>query len=191
VKGPICAPAAEAIAPHAHFVGSHPMAGSEKTGWEHGSAELFSGRPCFVTPLPGAAPAAVAVVSGFWTALGADVVNTTPADHDRIVAHISHLPQVAASALCSSLAGTDPRWRDHAGGGLRDTTRIAASDPALWREILASNRTEVLAALRAYRVELDVFVKALESGDDATVAARMERGRAYRAGMRPPPPAPR
>lgn len=191
VKGPICAPAAEAIAPHAHFVGSHPMAGSEKTGWEHGSAELFRGRPCFVTPLPDAAPAAVAVVSGFWTALGADVVNTAPADHDRIVAHISHLPQVAASALCSSLAGTDPRWRDHAGGGLRDTTRIAASDPALWREILASNRTEVLAALRAYRVELDVFVKALESGDDATVAARMERGRAYRAGMRPPPPAPR
>lgn len=191
VKAPLCAPAAEAIAPKAHFIGSHPMAGSEKTGWEHGSADLFAGRPCFVTPLPGAAPAAVAVVSSFWTALGADVVNTAPAEHDRIVAHISHLPQVVASALCSFLAGTDPRWRDHAGGGLRDTTRIAASDPALWREILASNRTEVLAALRAYRAELDVFVKALESGDDGAVAARMELGRAYRAGMRPPPPASR
>ena len=191
VKGPICAPAADAIAPHAHFVGSHPMAGSEKTGWEHGSAELFAGRPCFVTPLPDAAPTPVAVVSDFWTLLGADVVTAAPAEHDRIVAHISHLPQVAASALCSFLAGTDPRWRDHAGGGLRDTTRIAASDPALWREILASNRAEVLAALRAYRAELDGFVKALESGDDATVAGRMERGRAYRAGVRPPPPASR
>ncbi len=191
VKGPICAPAADVIAPHAHFVGSHPMAGSEKTGWEHGSAELFAGRPCFVTPLPDAAPTPVAVVSDFWTLLGADVVTAAPAEHDRIVAHISHLPQVAASALCSFLAGTDPRWRDHAGGGLRDTTRIAASDPALWREILASNRTEVLAALRAYRAELDGFVKALESGDDATVAGRMERGRAYRAGVRPPPPASR
>ena len=191
VKGPICAPAVDAIAPKAHFVGSHPMAGSEKTGWEHGSADLFAGRPCFVTPLPGAAPAAVGVVSGFWTALGADVATATPAEHDRIVAHISHLPQVAASALCSFLSGTDPRWRDQAGGGLRDTTRIAASDPTLWREILASNRTEVLAALCAYRAELDVFVQALESGEDATVAARMERGRVYRAGMRPPPPAPR
>ncbi|MEY4689088.1 MAG: hypothetical protein RIR76_3111 [Verrucomicrobiota bacterium] len=189
VKGPLCAPATEAIGPKAHFVGSHPMAGSEQTGWENGSAELFNGRPCFVTPLPGAAPAAVAMVAGFWTALGAGVVNAAPAEHDRIVAHISHLPQVAASALCSFLAGADPRWRDHAGGGLRDTTRIAASDPALWREILASNRAEVLASLHAYRAELDLFMKALESGDDAAVAARMERGRAYRAGFRPPPPA--
>ncbi|MCE2863473.1 MAG: prephenate dehydrogenase/arogenate dehydrogenase family protein [Opitutaceae bacterium] len=189
VKGPLCAPATEAIGPKAHFVGSHPMAGSEQTGWENGSAELFNGRPCFVTPLPGAAPAAVAMVAGFWTTLGAGVVNAAPAEHDRIVAHISHLPQVAASALCSFLAGADPRWRDHAGGGLRDTTRIAASDPALWREILASNRAEVLASLHAYRAELDLFMKALESGDDAAVAARMERGRAYRAGFRPPPPA--
>ena len=188
VKGPLCAPASEAIGPKAHFVGSHPMAGSEKTGWEHGSADLFAGRPCFVTPLPGAASPAVEAVSSFWTALGAEVVTAAPAEHDRIVAHISHLPQVAASALCSFLAGTDPRWRDHAGGGLRDTTRIAASDPALWREILASNRSEVLAALRAYRAELDHFVNALESGDDNAVAARLERGRTYRAGFRPPPP---
>lgn len=190
VKAPLCGPAAEAIAPRAHFVGSHPMAGSEKTGWEHGSAELFADRTCFVTPLPGAMADAVATVSGFWTTLGARVVTAAPAEHDRIVAHISHLPQVAASALCSFLAGTDSRWRDHAGGGLRDTTRIAGSDPALWREILASNRTEVLAALRSYRNELDCFVRALETHDDEEVAARLERGRAYRAGMRPPPPAP-
>jgi prephenate dehydrogenase len=187
VKGLICQAAADAVGPAAHFIGSHPMAGSEKTGWEHGTAELFAGRSCFVTPLPGSATEAVAAVAAFWRALGAEVVTATPAEHDRIVGHVSHLPQVAASALCAFLAGTDHRWRDHAGGGLRDTTRIAGSDPGLWKVILAANRAEVLAALRGYQAELSRAADALAAGNDDQVAALFERGRAYRAGMRPPP----
>ena len=188
VKGVICQAAAEAVGPAAHFVGSHPMAGSEKTGWEHGTAELFAGRPCFVTPLADSPSAAVGAVTAFWRALGAEVVTTTPTEHDRIVAHISHLPQVAASALCAFLAGSDARWRDHAGGGLRDTTRIAGSDPELWKVILAANRTEVLAALRGYQAELGRAADALAAGEDDQVAALLEKGRAYRAGLRVPSP---
>ena len=168
-------------------MGAHPMAGSEKTGWEHGSADLFAGRTCFVTPLPNAQPAATATVADFWRALGSEVVIATPAEHDRIVAHISHLPQMVASALCAFLAGTDQRWRDFAGGGLRDTTRIAGSDPALWQVILAANRAEVLAALRGFQAELGRAADALAAGDDGKVAAMFEQGRTYRAGMRPPP----
>ena len=107
--------------------------------------------------------------------------------HDRIVAHISHLPQVAASALCAALASRDPGWRDFAGGGLRDTTRIAGSDPELWRTILAQNRTEVLAALDFYLGELQGLRAALAEGDLAAVTEVLQRGRAYRAGIPPAP----
>ena len=154
VKGEIARLGHAALGDRAHFVGSHPMAGSEKTGWEHASAGLFERRTCFVTPLAESHPPAVAAVVQFWSELGGEPVTLSPDRHDEIVAHISHLPQVLASSLCAFLASKDPAWRHHGGGGLRDTTRIAASDPALWRTILEQNRDEVLRALRQYQDEL-------------------------------------
>ena len=187
VKAEVCRGAAAALAERAVFVGAHPMAGSEKTGWEHSRADLFQGRACFVTPRPETPATALEAVAAFWRALGCRVTAVSPAEHDRIVAHISHLPQVAASALCAALAGQDPGWRDFAGGGLRDTTRIAGSDPELWRTILAQNRTEVLAALDLYLGELQGLRAALAEGDLAAVAEVLQRGRAYRAGIPPAP----
>ena len=169
----------------AHFIGAHPMAGSEKTGWEHSTADLFERRTCFVTPLPDSDPRAVGTVVGFWRALGAEVVTVNADEHDEIVAHISHLPQVIASSLCAFLATKDPAWRNHAGGGLRDTTRIAASDPQIWRSILTQNRDEVLRALRQFQEELHQFQTALANGDYVDVTARLERGKAYRDRFRP------
>jgi prephenate dehydrogenase len=188
VKGEISRFGAAALAPRAHFVGSHPMAGSEKTGWEHGTARLFAQRPCFVTPVPDSDPRAVEAVAEFWRTLGAEVVTVGADAHDEIVAHISHLPQVLASTLCSFLAQRSPAWRNHAGGGLRDTTRIAGSDPLLWRTILEQNRDEILRALRHYQEELHGFQTALANRDYLEVTARLERGRAYRNQFRPPPP---
>lgn len=187
VKAEVCRTAAEALGDRAVFVGAHPMAGSEKTGWEHSRADLFQGRACFVTPGPDTPPAAVETVAAFWRALGCRVATVSPTEHDRIVAHISHLPQLAASALCAALAGRDPGWREFAGGGLRDTTRIAGSDPELWRTILAQNRTEVLAALDLYLGELQGIRAALAGDDLKTVTRTLERGRAYRAGVAPAP----
>ena len=151
VKAEICRLATAALAGRARFVGSHPMAGSEKTGWENGRADLFVRRTVFVTPLEETDPAAAQRVTAFWAALDAEVVTIAPDAHDEIVAHISHLPQVLASTLCAALARRDPRWRNHAGGGLRDTTRIAGSDSKLWKTILEQNLDEVLRALRAYQ----------------------------------------
>lgn len=188
VKGEIARFATAALAPRAHFVGSHPMAGSEKTGWEHGSAGLFAGRTCFVTPLPETDARALAVVAEFWHQLGAEVVTVGADQHDEIVAHISHLPQVIASTLCAFLARQNPAWRHHAGGGLRDTTRIAGSDPQLWRSILEQNRDEVLRALRQFQEELHSFQTALANRDYVDVAARLERGKTYRDLFRPAPP---
>ena len=176
-----------ALAPHAHFVGAHPMAGSEKTGWEHGTATLFEHRTCFVTPLVDTAAQATATVVEFWHALGAEVVTLAPDQHDEIVAHISHLPQVIASSLCGFLATKNPAWRDHAGGGLRDTTRIAGSDPQIWRAILEQNRDEILRALSGFEDELHGLRTALANHDYVEVAARISRGKAYRDQFRPLP----
>jgi prephenate dehydrogenase len=170
-----------------HFVGAHPMAGSEKTGWEHGTESLFQRRTCFVTPLPDTDARAVETVVAFWRELGAEVVTVTPDQHDEIVAHISHLPQVIASSLCAFLSTKNPAWRHHAGGGLRDTTRIAASDPQLWRSILEQNHDEVLRALRQFEDELHGFQTALANRDYAEVVSRLERGKAYRDHFRPAP----
>ncbi|MBI4622779.1 MAG: prephenate dehydrogenase/arogenate dehydrogenase family protein [Verrucomicrobia bacterium] len=176
-----------ALGKRAHFVGSHPMAGSEKTGWEHGSATLFENRTCFVTPTESSDPRAVETVVRFWRDLGAEVVSLGADQHDEIVAHISHLPQVIASTLCAFLATKNHAWRNHAGGGLRDTTRIASSDSHLWRSILEQNRDEVLRALRQFQEELHGFQIALANRDYVEIAARLERGKAYRDQFRPPP----
>ena len=117
--------------------------------------------------------------------LGATTTTVAPARHDEIVAHISHLPQILASTLCAFLAQRDPAWRDFAGGGLRDTTRIAGSDPQLWRTILEQNRTEVLGALQHYQAELNRFEKALVAGDYAALTEQLQRGQDYRRGLRP------
>ena len=123
----------------------------------------------------------------FWHDLGAEVVTVDPDRHDEIVAHISHLPQVIASTLCSFLAQKNPAWRNHAGGGLRDTTRIAGSDPHLWRSILEQNRDEVLRTLRQFQDELHGFQMALSNRDYLEVVARLERGKGYRDQFRPHP----
>lgn len=189
VKGEISRLGAAALGRtgHAHFVGAHPMAGSEKTGWEHSTATLFERRTCFVTPLPGTDAQAISTAVKFWRDLGSEVVSVDPDQHDEIVAHISHLPQVVASSLCSFLAQKDHAWRNYSGGGLRDTTRIAGSDPHLWRTIIEQNRDEILRALREFEDELHGFQTALANRDYVEVVARMERGRAYRSQFRPAP----
>ena len=187
VKAEICRLATAAVGSGAHFVGSHPMAGSEKTGWEHARPDLFVRRTVFVTPQPDTDARAAERVAAFWAALDAEVATVAPDQHDEIVAHISHLPQMLASALCANLARHDLRWRNHAGGGLRDTTRIAGSDPKLWKTIVEQNRDEVLRALRGYQDELHGLERALANRDWFEVQAILERGKAYRDQLRPIP----
>lgn len=184
VKEEICRSAHAAMPPGRHFVGSHPMAGSEKSGMANARADLFEGRSCFVTPLEKTDPAAVARVAAFWTALGAGVTTVSPSAHDEIVAHISHLPHVLASALCSFLARRDPAWLRFAGGGFRDTTRIAAGSPELWRDILRQNRDRAIAALRGFQQELAALEDAIEKEDFAKVSEVLHRGKNYRDMLR-------
>ena len=169
------------------FIGSHPMAGSEKTGHEAGTAALFQGRACFITPLEETPPAAVETLVRFWRVLGAEVTTMHPDQHDEIVAHVSHLPHLVASCLCSLLAGKNPDWRNLSGPGLRDTTRVASGDPKLWRGILDANRDEVLRALRTYQDELQAIHAALANRNDFELLAILERSKTWRDKLRPIP----
>lgn len=185
VKAPICTAASNHARPRgACFIGSHPMAGSEKTGWEHGTPTLFQGRVTFVTPAPETPAAALQKLADFWRAIGSTVVVESPEKHDEIVAHISHLPQVVATSLACALATKDGEWRHLAGNGLRDTSRIAASDASMWVEIFQHNREAVLQALALQERELTDFRRALEQSDWPEIRARLERGKQWRDGFR-------
>lgn len=168
-----------------HFVAAHPMAGSEKNGPAASSPDLFVGRTCFITPLAGrTCEVAAERVAEFWRALGANPVSVSPDEHDEIVAHISHLPHLLAVALGEMLAAKPESWRDYAGGGLRDVTRIAGGDVNLWRAILMENRHEVARAVGAYERGLRELREALEGNDDRPLMRALADARAWRQGMK-------
>ena len=144
------------------FIGSHPMAGSERSGVEAASAQLFAGRTCIITPTENTPADLIDRATRFWEALGMTVLRLSPEVHDEVVGRTSHLPHVAASALAALL---DERDRAFVGPGLKDTTRIAAGNPALWTGILSANKAAVLAALQRLRMEFDAVAVALESDD--------------------------
>jgi prephenate dehydrogenase len=175
-KGGIAAAADRLAAgrPEVHFVGSHPMAGSEKSGYAVARVDLFQGATVVVTPTESSDAAAAKGVGEFWAALGARVVVLDPATHDRAVAAISHLPHVAAWALVDAVARFEPGALSIAARGFKDTTRIAASDPDVWREILLDNREAVRGSLAAFRGALD-DLEALIDGDGVALTAFLAR----------------
>lgn len=159
------------------YVGSHPIAGSEQTGVARADAELFHRRVVVVTPTPRSAEADVAMLSEFWAALGAEVRQLTPDAHDAVLAVTSHMPHVVAFALAACVP--DDHWPLSA-GGLRDTTRIAASDAELWTQILLSNRDHVLEALERYEQSLDGLRAALRQGDPAPLKQLLSQAKRKR-----------
>jgi len=148
------------------FVGSHPLAGSEKHGPEHAAADLFVERWTVVTPTPKTDLKAVERTCDFWQALGARVRLMSPEDHDRALAVTSHLPHLAASALAGILP---PELHELSATGFRDTTRVAAGDPDLWSAIFSHNRQALLDALCRYSDRVQEFRRALEAGDEAAI----------------------
>jgi prephenate dehydrogenase len=151
---------AESILPKSvHFVGSHPMAGSEKRGVEYARADLFQGSRCILTPTERTDPTALEKVDQFWRRLGMRTQRMSTVDHDRLICDISHLPHAVAAALIA-MQGDDSL--PLAGKGFLDTTRIAGGDGALWRDILHDNRDNLIDALKRFRGTLDELVKLLE-----------------------------
>jgi prephenate dehydrogenase len=173
-KGAICRTVQCGLTGSIPFVGSHPLAGSEKGGWEHADASLFEGRVCVVTPLDDTPPEVLERVSAFWRALGMRVRHMSPDDHDRALAVTSHLPHLAAAALASLLTNGEAEL---AASGFRDTTRVAAGDPDLWTAIFLQNTEPVLDQASLLIEQLREFQRAIRQGDAGRIRQLLEEGR--------------
>ena len=159
------------------FVGSHPMAGSERSGIEAADPALFRGAPCIVTPTGRTDPKAVKRVSRMWSRVGGGVVEMDPKRHDVLVAQISHAPHLAAVALALL---PEEAALGIAAGGFADTTRIAASDPAMWEQICRMNRKEIVAALDRLTASLIRLKAAVAAGSAGTLRATLRGAQARR-----------
>ena len=163
-----------------HYVGSHPMAGREKGGALSGRPDLFVGRPWVITVEENTSAQAVNIVEQLALDLGATPIRMTAQEHDHAVALISHAPQVISSLLAARLSVADDSDLALAGQGVRDTTRIAASDPKLWLQILSANATELLPVLRDFETDLSTVIHSLEQVDSVGSLAKL--GKALEAG---------
>jgi cyclohexadieny/prephenate dehydrogenase len=157
-----------AALPGAIVIPAHPVAGTEKSGPEAGFASLFHGRWCIVTPPEGADEAAVAKVGGFWEALGAQVERMEPHHHDRVLAVTSHLPHLIAYTIVGTASDleevTASEVIKYSAGGFRDFTRIAASDPTMWRDVFLANKDAVLDMLQRFSEDLSALQRAIRWG---------------------------
>lgn len=159
------------------FVGSHPMAGGEQKGPAFARAELLAGATCVVTPTANTPPGLVRKVKKFWEMLGMRTTTLAPADHDRAVARVSHLPHLLASLLMEI-----PRDDDFAvaSTGLRDMTRLAGGDPEMWRDIVTTNSRAILAALRKMRGKIDHLEKLIERDDAQAIQKTLAHAKTRR-----------
>jgi len=168
------------------FVPAHPIAGTEKSGPDAAFAELFVQRRVIVTPLAENSEADVARVVAMWKCVGALVECMSAAHHDHVLAATSHLPHLLAFTLVDSLARMDESHEifRYAAGGFRDFTRIAASDPTMWRDIALANAFEIKQVLKRYQVELEALQHDLEAQDGQALFERFQRAQAAREGLK-------
>jgi prephenate dehydrogenase len=172
VKEPVAIAARRWLPEPENCVGAHPMAGSDRSGFAHASADLFEGAPCILALCGNEPESVVDRVEQFWQGLGSVTVRKTPEEHDAIVAVLSHVPHLIAYAFAQGLP--DGETLRLAGPGLRDFTRIARSNPALWCEILLMNRTQVTEEAARFRTNLERITTALAQGDRAALLAALQ-----------------
>ncbi|HVU51958.1 MAG TPA: prephenate dehydrogenase/arogenate dehydrogenase family protein, partial [Polyangia bacterium] len=176
--------------PRGAFVACHPIAGTERIGPDAASPLLFEGRRCVICPSDDTRPDAVATIEALWTAMGAEPVRMDAALHDRVMGAGSHLPHVAAYTLAGVLSSLD---EEVVGAllrlptsSLRDTSRVAASSPAMWRDILVDNRAEVVPLVERLAARLEALRAAIAAGDAARVEELLSEGKSGRDRVIPP-----
>jgi cyclohexadieny/prephenate dehydrogenase len=170
-----------------HFVPAHPLAGTEYSGPDSGFTTLFQGRWTLLTPPPGTDEAAVEKVAELWRRCGSMTERMEPAHHDRVLAIVSHLPHLLAFTICGTADDLAEETRrevtNFAASGFRDFTRIAASDPVMWRDIFLNNREALLEMLARFMEDAQAMARAVRWGDAAYIEDKVERGRKIRRGL--------
>jgi cyclohexadieny/prephenate dehydrogenase len=187
VKGSVLRDMPPHLPAHVHFVPAHPVAGTEHSGPDAGFAELFVNRWCILTPPDNADQAAVKRLAAFWSALGANVECMSAAHHDLVLAVTSHLPHLIAYTIVGTADELSEVTRSEvlkfSAGGFRDFTRIAASDPTMWRDVFLANKDAVLEVLGRFNEDLAALTRAMRSGDGNTLFNHFSRTRAIRRGI--------
>ena len=168
----------------ATWIGSHPMAGGEREGLRAARADLFEKATCLITPLPRSRPVAVARLAAFWEALGGRVTSLSPAQHDEVVALVSHVPHLAAAALVNLVSRRKPSALDCVGNGFRDMTRIAAGSPDMWTGIVMSNREEIRRGIKMLIEELEGLGREIANASSGELRAFLGRAKEIRNGLR-------
>ena len=189
--GSVKASVVAAMKPHVphgvHFVPAHPVAGTEYSGPDAAFAELFENRWCILTPPEGADPGAVETLARFWRALGANVETMNPEHHDLVLAITSHVPHLIAYNIVGTAADletvTESEVMKFSAGGFRDFTRIASSDPTMWRDVFLNNREAVLEMLGRFTEDLTALQRAIRWGDGDTLFKLFTRTREIRRGI--------
>ena len=187
VKGSVLRDVAPHVPDGVHFVPGHPIAGTEQSGPESGFAELFSGRWCILTPGPSSDAAAVERLTQFWKACGSQVEIMDADHHDLVLAITSHLPHLIAYNIVGTAADLEEVTKSevikYSAGGFRDFTRIAASDPTMWRDVFLTNKGAVLEMLGRFSEDLSALQRAIRWDDGATLMTLFERAREIRRGI--------
>jgi len=170
-----------------HFVPAHPVAGTEYSGPDPGFTTLFEGRWALLTPPPGTDEAAVAKIEELWRRCGSMVQRMEPGHHDRVLAIVSHLPHLIAFTICGTADDLADESRQKvlqfSASGFRDFTRIAASDPVMWRDIFLNNREALLEMLARFVEDAQAMSRAVRWGDAAYIEDKVERGRKIRRSL--------
>lgn len=187
VKGAIVRDMAPYLPKNVHFIPAHPVAGTEYSGPDAGFAELFVNRWCILTPPVGADAKMVEKLAAFWRLLGANVELMAPDHHDLVLAITSHLPHLIAYTIVGTAdemqAVTRSEVLKFSAGGFRDFTRIAASDPTMWRDVFLANKDAVLEMLGRFNEDVSALTKAIRKGDGDALFEHFERTRAIRKGI--------
>jgi len=170
-----------------HFVPAHPLAGTEYSGPDAGFTTLFQGRYTLIVPPPGTDEDAIERVSELWRRCGSMVERMEPAHHDRVLAIVSHLPHLLAFTICGTADDLADESRQEvlrfAASGFRDFTRIAASDPVMWRDVFLNNREALLEMLARFMEDAQAMARAVRWGDAAYIEDKVERGRKIRRSL--------
>ena len=187
VKGSAIADLAPHIPDGVHLVPAHPVAGTEHSGPEAGFTELFEGRWCVLTPAPGTDKAAIDAIAGLWAAAGANIEIMDADHHDLVMAITSHLPHLIAYTIVGTATDLEATLRNevikYSASGFRDFTRIAASDPSMWRDVFLNNQDAVLEMLQRFTEDLTAMQRAIRRGEGDTLFDLFERTRAIRRGV--------
>jgi prephenate dehydrogenase len=166
-----------------HYIGAHPIAGSDRSGIDSSNAGLFMNAKCIITPTEHSHQGALETIIGVWKSLGAQVLTMGPDRHDNIYAFVSHLPHVIAYSLVNTVAGKDGTYFEFCGQGFKDITRIASSSPELWRDICLLNRENLLETLSLFQKNLDSLGRYLRANDADSLEREFTKARTLREGI--------